>query len=213
MNRFVWSLRYPSLTPAAEPGQSKDGVWAPPGRYTVRLDIGGRRYEQPLQIELDPRVRVSSEALQREFALARQIEEASARTASARDQALKLLKALEPRLAQSGDPQVDIASFMAKVLRLSGLPPPSRAPNAPQVQPLRTDSLQMLSTHLEKLEDAVDGADADPGPDARAGYAALSRTLTATLSEWRHLLDQDLRTLNRELGAAGQPPIAAAEDL
>jgi hypothetical protein len=74
---------------------------------------------------------------------------------------------------------------------------------------VRTDSLQALSPALEKLEGAVDGADADPGPDARAGYAALSRMLTATLAEWQHFLDQDLTTLNRELGAAGQPPIAA----
>jgi hypothetical protein len=208
MHRFVWSLRYPSLTPAAEPGPSKDGVWAPPGRYTVQLDVGGRRYEQPLQIEPDPRVSVSNEALQREFALARQIDEASAKAAAAHDQARKLIKALEARLAHSGDPQVGIASFMAKALALSGLPPPSRPPNAPQLQPLRTDSLQALSTHLEKLESAVDGADADPSPDARAGYAALSRTLTATLAEWHRLLDQDLPALNRELGAAGGPPVA-----
>jgi hypothetical protein len=98
---------------------------------------------------------------------------------------------------------------MAKARAVSGLPPPSRPPNAPQPKPLRIDSLQVLTTQLEKLEDAVDGADADPSPDARAGYAALSHTLTTTLVEWRHLLDQDLPTLNRELTAKGQPPIAA----
>jgi hypothetical protein len=208
MHRFVWNLRYPSLTPAAKRGVSQDGVWAPPGRYTVQLEVGGHRYEQPLQIEPDPRVRVSSAALQREFALARQVDAAAAKAVAARDQARKLLKALEPRLARSDGPQVQIASIVAKAVTLSGLPPPSRAPNAPQFQPLRTDSLQMLSTNLEKLEDAVDGADADPGPDAQAGYAALSRTLTATLAEWHHFLDQDLPALDRELGTMGQPPVA-----
>jgi hypothetical protein len=175
----------------------------------VQLEVSGRRYTQPLQIEPDPGVSVSGDALRREFALARQIDQTAAKAAVARDQARKLLKALEPRLALGGGPQVGIASFMAKALALSGLPPPSRAPNAPQAQSLRTDSLQALTTHLEKLEDAVDGADADPSPDARAGYAALSRSLSATLAEWHHLLDQDLPTLNRELGATGQPPIAA----
>jgi photosystem II stability/assembly factor-like uncharacterized protein len=207
MHRFVWSLRYPSLTPAAEPGLPKDGVWAPPGLYTVVLEVGGRRYEQPLQLEPDPRVLVSSAALQREFALARLIDQAGAQVAAAREQARKLLEALEPRLAQPGVAQAKIASLMARTLALSGLPPPSRPPNAPMLKPVRTDSLQALSTALEKLEGAVDRADADPGPDARAGYAALSRMLTATLAEWQHFLDQDLTTLNRELGAAGQPPI------
>jgi hypothetical protein len=101
---------------------------------------------------------------------------------------------------------------MSKALTLSGLPPPSRPPNAAQAQPLRIDGLQALTTRLEELEDAVDGADADPSPDARAGYAALSRTLAATLAEWRHLMDQDLPTLNRELHASGQPPIAATSN-
>jgi hypothetical protein len=98
---------------------------------------------------------------------------------------------------------------VAKAQTLSGLPPPSRAPNAPRLKPLRTDSLQALSMDLEKLEDAVDGADADPGPDARAAYATLSRMVSATLAEWQHFLDQDLATLNRELAAAGQPPVGA----
>jgi len=154
-------------------------------------------------------VLVSTAALEREFVLARRIDQAGAQVAAARDQARKLLEALEPRLAQPGAPQAEIASLMAKALALSGLPPPSRPPNAPKLKPLRTDSLQALSTDLEKLEDAVDGADADPGPDARAAYATLSRMLTATLAEWHHFLDRDLTTLNRELGAAGQPPVAA----
>jgi hypothetical protein len=209
MHRFVWSLRYPSLTPASEPGLPKDGVWAPPGRYTVELNVGGRRYEQPLQVEADPRVLVSTAALQREFVLARLIDQSGEQVAAAREQARKLLEALEPRLAQPGAPQAKIASLMAQVLALSGLSPPSRPPNAPPLKPLRTDSLQALSMDLKKLEDAVDGADADPGPDARAAYAALSRMVTGMLGEWHHFLDQDLTMLNRELGAVGQPPVGA----
>jgi photosystem II stability/assembly factor-like uncharacterized protein len=209
MHRFVWSLRYPSLTPASEPGPRPDGVWAPPGRYSVELDVGGRRYAQPLQVEPDPRVLVSAAALQREFLLARDIDQAGEQAAAARGQARKLLEALEPRLAEPGALQVEIASLFAKALVLSGSSPPSHPPNAARLKPLRTDSLEALSVKLEKLEDAVDGADADPGPDARAGYAALSRMLTATLAEWHRFLDQDLSTLNRKLGAAGQSPIAA----
>jgi photosystem II stability/assembly factor-like uncharacterized protein len=209
MHRFVWSLRYPRLTPASEPGPAKDGVWAPPGRYTVVLEVGDRRFEQPLQVEPDPRVPVPAAALEREFTLARLIDAAGAQVGGACEQARKLLEALEPRLAATGAAQGELAALMAKAMALSGLPEPSRPPNAPRLKPLRTDSLQALSTDLEKLEDAVDGADADPGPDARAGYAALSRMLAATLAEWHRFLDQDLAALNRDLGAAGQPPIAA----
>jgi photosystem II stability/assembly factor-like uncharacterized protein len=207
MHRFVWSLRYPRLTPAAEPGLPEAGVWAPPGRYSVELNVGGRSYGQPLQLLPDPRVPVSAAALQREFMLARLIDQAGAEAAAARDQSRKLLEALQPRLAQSGIGQAKIASLFTKALTLSGLPTPARPPNEPGLKPLRTDSLQALSTDLEKLEDAVDGADADPGPDAQTAYASLSHMLNTTLAEWRHFLDHDLTMLNRDLAAAGQMPI------
>ena len=209
MHRFVWSLRYPPLTPPEMPGLPNDGVWAPPGRYTVQLEADGQRYDQPLQVEPDPRVHVSSAALEREFLLAQQVAKAGAQASSARDQARKLLGALEPRLARPGAAQERLASFMARALLLSGLPLPSRPPNGPGFKPLRTDSLQALSRDLGKLEDAVDGADADPGPDVRASYAALARMLDATLAEWRQFLDEDLAALNHELEAAGEPPLAA----
>ena len=192
MHRFVWSLRYPSRTPASTPGLPNEGVWAPPGRYTVVLEVGGRRYEQPLQVEPDPRVPVSIAALEREFVLAQRIEQAGAQAAAALDQARALLEALEPRLTQAGASQGEIGSLIAKARALSGLPPLSRSQNAPRLEPLRTDSLQALSTDLHTLEAAVDGADADPGPDVRAAYATLSRMLGATLAEWHDFLDHDL---------------------
>src|SRR5205823_8126882 len=34
-----------------------------PGSYTVRLSVNGRRYEQPLTVKMDPRVRISDAGL------------------------------------------------------------------------------------------------------------------------------------------------------
>ena len=36
LHRFVWPLRY-AAAPGLGHGAFDDGVWAPPGRYTVRL--------------------------------------------------------------------------------------------------------------------------------------------------------------------------------
>ena len=79
-----------------------------------------------------------------------------------------------------------------------------RSRNTP---PLRTDSLRTLAADLGKLEEAADGADADPGPDVRASFATLSRMLITTLSDWQTLLDHDLAELNARLKAAGEPLI------
>ena len=74
--------------------------------------------------------------------------------------------------------------------------------------PRRTDSLRALPMNLAKLKQAVDGAAADPSPDAKASYAELSTTLDATIEAWQRLKRSDLPDLNAQLKAAGAKPIA-----
>src|SRR5207249_692281 len=45
------------------------GPWVLPGDYTVRLRAGGKSYEQPLTIKMDPRVKAQIEELVQQFAL------------------------------------------------------------------------------------------------------------------------------------------------
>jgi hypothetical protein len=63
MNRAIWNLRHARL--AARPGtrgRGPDGPYVVPGRYTVRLTVGGRNYEQPVEVREDPRVNVPAAA-------------------------------------------------------------------------------------------------------------------------------------------------------
>ncbi|MCW8808401.1 MAG: hypothetical protein OQK79_09845 [Rhodanobacter sp.] len=209
MHRFVWNLRYPAPTDAAPKRSSESGVWAPPGHYSVTLTVAGKTYRQPLQVLPDPRVTVSIAALQREFALARQVEQLSVRTTKASAEATKLLKALDARLAQAkGSERGELSAVIAKAADLSGVilhPDPRNTMGSP---PKRTDSLRALSMNLGKLAHSVDGADADPSTDALASCASLSHTLDATLAAWQQLKQGDLAVLNRQLKAAGEKPIA-----
>ncbi|MEA3160980.1 MAG: hypothetical protein QOD95_2528 [Gammaproteobacteria bacterium] len=204
MHRFVWDLRYAGAEPATAERPSPQGAWAPPGRYGIALNVAGKNFRQPLEVKEDPRVTISQAALLREFSLTQQIEQASARASSALQQATRLLEALESRLAQSTAPHEDMVRLRAKAWGVSGVPPHSASRNTP---PLRTDSLRTLAADLDKLEEAADGADADPGPDVRASFATLSRMLTDTLSDWQALLNHDLVELNAQLKAAGEPLI------
>ncbi len=207
MQRFLWDLHY---APLAEPGakdppDGKNGVWAPPGRYTVELSVAGRDYRQPLVLAPDPRVKISQAAFEREFALARKVEAAQLQASSALDRAQKLLDTLDDRLAQAGPAHREVVALMAKAGDISGTR--AHAIPFPTVPPLRTDSLQALATNLESLESAVDAADADPSPDALTSYAILSRELTATLAEWTQLETVDVPKLNERLKGAGKQPI------
>ncbi|HVR47422.1 MAG TPA: glycoside hydrolase [Candidatus Binatia bacterium] len=83
MQRFVWDLReapprslQPDLPISAVPHDTPrvpEGVLVVPGRYTVRLDVDGRIIERPLVIAMDPRVAISRGALERQYALGREI--------------------------------------------------------------------------------------------------------------------------------------------
>ena len=200
MHRFVWDLRYASAQAATEERPSQ-GAWAPPGRYEIELNVAGKKFRQALEVKEDPRVTISQAALLREFALTQQIEQASARASSALEQASRLLDALESRLAESTTPHEEMVRLRAKAWNVSGVPPHSASRSTP---PLRTDSLRSLADDLDKLEEAADGADADPGLDVRVSFATLSRMLTATLSDWQTLLNHDLVELNAQLKAAGE---------
>ena len=73
-HRFVWDLRFApprsagyEFMIAAVDGENTPieprGPLVVPGRYTVRLTVGGQRYEQPLVVIPDPRTAVSAEVL------------------------------------------------------------------------------------------------------------------------------------------------------
>lgn len=71
-HRFLWDMHYTHLnTPPAYPisavvGQTAPAAtspWVMPGTYTVKLTVNGKSFTQPLVVEMDPRVKTSTDAL------------------------------------------------------------------------------------------------------------------------------------------------------
>jgi photosystem II stability/assembly factor-like uncharacterized protein len=226
MHRFVWPLRYPAPPALAEANTSKDGVWAPPGRYTVELSVGGHRVTRPLVVEPDPRVKLAPEGWSRQFEMARRVERARESVAAAMVEAEALHKQLAARTAalpaptppastsraaaaRPVSPAVSLSRAMAdldvdaQVLSEYEGPGPRSVPPPPK----SLSSLRSLEGALAKLASAVDGADADPTPDARAGFDHLESALTKTLAAWEALKAGGLAALNAKLRQAGEPPI------
>jgi len=80
LNRFVWDLRYSgsSRVPDYYLWEYKDGSRGPlalPGKYQVRLTVGGKTQTVPLELTLDPRVDVSQADLQKQFDLLIQVRD------------------------------------------------------------------------------------------------------------------------------------------
>jgi photosystem II stability/assembly factor-like uncharacterized protein len=207
MHRFIWSLRYPGLpTRRGTPG---DGVWAPPGRYKVALTVDGQRLVQPLTIAPDPRMHLTLDAYAEEFGLARQIEETRTAVAAALAEAQALMAKLhERRKGATGAIASAIDALQARASELSDVVPAANPANVFWLPPKSTTSLRFLDSALQKVEAAVDGADAAPSNDVHTGYAKLRPIADTALRTWTEFKKTDVAALNAQLKAAGQEAIA-----
>ena len=79
MNRFVWDLRYPGpdVIPSAQFSLAyTGGAWAPPGRYTLRVEAGDTEEEVQVQVAPDPSIpSVTATDLEAQFALTLQVRD------------------------------------------------------------------------------------------------------------------------------------------
>ena len=77
MQRFIWDLHFPPPEgfPRTFPisaiyrdtPSEPEGPLVPPGTYTVRLSVGTKQMEQPLEIRMDPRVKSSPSDIRKMF--------------------------------------------------------------------------------------------------------------------------------------------------
>jgi hypothetical protein len=197
-HRFVWNLHYAQV-PGVEPGEGQEaGVWAPPGHYTVELSVDGQRWRQPLELRPDPRVKAGPEAYLAEFDLARRIEAERARAAAALTEAKALQARIAARQAQEPAAPARLAALGERLVAITDLPPPENPRSSMPAEANSLTGLRFLSGELAKLEQAVDGADGGPTPDAVAGFERDSRRLEATLQAWATFKAE----AERALGAA-----------
>jgi hypothetical protein len=171
-HRFAWDLHYekPAILTGGE--QEPTGVWAPPGAYTVVLTANGQTLRQPLQLRPDPRLKLGAGDLRAQFDLACAVEAARVSARTALKDAAALRKA-HPDLA----PRVD---------KITGEPfDPFSVPK----NPLVLNTITELSGRLDKLAQAVDGADAAPSADARTGFKLASAVLKLRVDQLKSLQD------------------------
>ncbi|MDD5564911.1 MAG: hypothetical protein PHQ91_14445, partial [Thermoanaerobaculaceae bacterium] len=203
MHRFVWPLRR-ALPPELAHGNAyADGRWVPPGRYGVELDVDGQAFRQPLEVDPDPRVVLPAAAYARQAALAAKVEDAQVRLARAQAQAQDVHKAL---LALRGDARSQEARLLdEQVVALAEITATANPANTWAVPVTSVESFRFLEVALRELLQAVDGADADPSPDAVAGLDRLDALLSASLADWEKLRTRGLALEGRAHPGAVAP--------
>jgi photosystem II stability/assembly factor-like uncharacterized protein len=203
LNRFVWNLCYqgPREVPHAGAVYSDwtpDEPQALPGKYEVTLTAYGQTVTQPLDVRLDPRVKVSRADLQKQFDLAMRIRDEVSQASDTVNQILDLeiqLAGLQSRLAADagGEPLLALTKSIAeKAKAVAG------ALYEPDIQ-ASEDSLNYpirLRYQFVSLGDVVDSGDAAPTAQSYDLFGTLSDELDAQVARWRDIQTKDIRALN-----------------
>jgi len=162
MHRFVWPLRHAAPAALAEGNKFADGVWAPPGHYTVALTVDGERLTQPLNVKPDPRVTLPDAVYAQQFDMARQIEQERVRVVGAMHAVTKLQVELAKQHEQTPALAHDIDALVEQLNTLAGTRASSNPHNGWAFPPRSARSLRWVSETLDKLEHAVDESDNAP---------------------------------------------------
>ena len=215
MHRWVWDLRYPapfastrgypiSAVPHATP-QGPEGPLALPGRYLIRLTVEARRFEAPLTVKADPRVRLPSGALEDQWRLATEL----ARLLSESSRALLAAKSEQAQLkalAPAGATAEAVRAYQARLAELLGSTDKKEDKEQEQTAPKRL--LPEVQGDIATLYTEVTRGDAAPTAAQLSASETAQRSLTGLLSSWQQL-QADLAALNTRLRAAKLAPIRA----
>jgi photosystem II stability/assembly factor-like uncharacterized protein len=215
LNMFAWNLRYPDASVFENMIFWAGGTSGPvilPGTYTVRMNVAGQSYRQPLTVVKDPRSAASDADLREQFDFLMRIY---ARTSQAND-AVKMIRSVKAQLADRTKkmPADKSAAFssVAKSLtdRLSAVESEiyqvkNQSSQDPLNYPIR------LNNKIAALSGVVGGTDAKPTSQSYTVFNDLSSQLDRQLSTIRGALII-LPAINASLKAAGLPPIVTSTE-
>jgi photosystem II stability/assembly factor-like uncharacterized protein len=202
MHRITWDLRYEPIADEREnlaedesgngavPHRTfpaMDAPWAPPGAYTVRLSGGGKRYEQPLMLRIDPRVTTPASGLAQLSTLSTEMYDNAVAARSAYTRA----RALRERL---GNAQGAEATSLAA--KLDALAPATVEADADAARGRRVaekeqpPTLKSVGNDLMAAAMAMQGADIAPTANQIAACRRASASYRAVLARWNVLEKQ-----------------------
>ena len=215
VNRFVWDMRVmkPTLAPKAVFNEgTKNPPKVAPGTYTARLTVDGKAFSQPIEVRPHPAGYATAADLKAQY---------------------ELLKAIRDRLSETHETVVQIRDVRAQVEQIGG-----RAARLGKGDALAKQATG-IAARLTAVEDqltnplivadeddlnyepkldhdwvylaaVVASADAKPLASSVEYYKILAGRLDAARSEYRAILDGDVKAFNQAVLKANVPPVAPA---
>jgi hypothetical protein len=214
VNRFVWNLRYPPpltlpygyfgallgyteytladhAVPGDTPRQQPQGPLVVPGKYKAELRYANQTLQQPLTLELDPRVRASQSDLVEQRDLALQASQGMKASFEAYHQVAALRKALADR-------QEGLSADAMKKLK-EAADALDKKIDAAQNGTHTAPGFGPINRELARLIFSVESADMRPADTVRAAIQQSCDALDKALVLWSQLNAQDGPAFNATL--------------
>jgi photosystem II stability/assembly factor-like uncharacterized protein len=211
-HRFVWDLHYPppegvrrSYPISAVYRDTPSEPLGPavlPGRYTVKLTVGGRTFSQPLTVKMDPRVKTPAAGLEQQFTLLMQCYDGIRRAQETLKEVRKLrgqLREVRER-AEKGALAEAVAKVDKEAAALEG-----QARGRFFFGPPGPMSLSRVIGELAAQLRLLQGADATPTTQAVAACKEARQALDKLAKRWDDLKGKEVKALNEQLRKAELP--------
>jgi photosystem II stability/assembly factor-like uncharacterized protein len=198
LNRFVWDLDFEgaSTVPHAPLwGGNTKGPEALPGTYQVRLTVLGKAYTAPLQIEPDPRLKVTQTDLQKQFDLLIKIREKVTQTDDAINQIRDLreqINTINKRL--KGDPRAKVVADAGKSLdkKMTEVEEVLIQTKAKSGQDVLNFPIR-LNNQLVALGGVVASAASAPTQQSYEVFDMLAKSVDEQLAKWKTIVATDVK--------------------
>jgi photosystem II stability/assembly factor-like uncharacterized protein len=216
MNRFAWDLRYddPVQIPGAfYSGTGPKGPLALPGVYQVKLSANGKSQTVPLQLMIDPRSKGAEAALQKQSALAVQVNERNSQLHQAVNEIRDLKSQIKDLHARFGDdkrlkPALDAADELEH--KMSDIEQQLIQVNMKGSE-ANLAFPSMLNERFDAFSHSIEGADTAPTKSQLDVFQMLSSKLDEQLKKWQQLKSEDVAKVSEMIKQANLPALIITE--
>jgi photosystem II stability/assembly factor-like uncharacterized protein len=202
MNRFFWDMQYPSVQLPGAAGALKGyksvdysdprPPTAPPGRYRVRLSVGGKALEQPFEILRDPRGDSSDADLEAQFELMVDIQNRLSEVGASVSKIREVRAQLDARRdLLPKDSRVKTDGILAELREIEGN---LTIWSGSQAHPMMWGPPGLIEK-LSELSGAVGSADARPTAAMYAVFGDLSDRFEIQRNRLNRIIEEELGAL------------------
>jgi photosystem II stability/assembly factor-like uncharacterized protein len=216
LNRFVWNLRYEGATKVPKAplwGGNTDGPEALPGAYQIRLTVSGKSYTAPLEIKIDPRLKISQEDMAKQFDLLLKIRDKVTET----DDAIIQIRDLREQINSyntrlKSDPRAKVIAAAGKTLdtKMTEVEEALIQTKAKSGQDVLNFPVR-LNNDLVALSGVVGSADSAPTKQSYEVFNMLSQAVDEQLAKWRTIVSTDVVAYNNLVKQQEVPALMLAQ--